>query len=350
MKAGGLARRPARDHHGHVDFEGNKGTALTTRGRRWRLGRRACAALALLATGPAAGEAPLEPIPPATNLAPAKVALGERLFHDPRLSADGSTSCASCHRLSAGGDDDHPRSVGVAGRQGSLNAPTVFNARFNVDQNWDGSAPDLEGQIDGPIHDHREMATDWPEVVATLEGLADYRGDFESLYADGVTAANVRDAIAEFERSLVTVDAPFDRYLRGEPDALDPRQQAGYRHFVDYGCVACHNGRNVGGNMYATMGVMGDFFADHDKQGKAHLGRFRVTGDPADRHLFRVPSLRLAVDTAPYLHDGSIDELEEVIQVMAEYQLGRRIPAEDVALIAEFIGSLRGEYRPYPTD
>ena len=292
----------------------------------------------------------LRPIPAPDNLMPAKVRLGEQLFHDPRLSADNTVSCASCHRLTEGGDDGRPVSSGIKGRQGEHNAPTVFNARYNVDQNWDGSAPSLAAQINGPVQNPNEMGMDWQAVVDTLADIAPYQKTFEQIYPDGITAANVRDAIAEFEKSLVTLDAPFDHYLRGDRDALTPTQREGYRLFRQYGCASCHNGRNVGGNMYAHMGIMGDYFADHDKQGKPHLGRFNVTGEEGDRHLFRVPSLRLAVDTTPYLHDGSVETLSEVIQIMAEYQLGRQIPDEDVEHIEAFLRSLKGEYRPYNTD
>jgi len=305
--------------------------------------------LLLVATAAHAGTSAsvLRPIPDPDNLMPAKVRLGEQLFHDPRLSADHSVSCASCHRLAEGGDDGRPVSTGIHGRQGKHNAPTVFNARFNVDQNWDGNAPSLAAQINGPVQNPNEMGMAWQSVVATLADIAPYRKSFEQIYPDGITAANIRDAIAEFEKSLVTVDAPFDRYLRGERDALTPTQREGYRLFRNYGCASCHNGRNVGGNMYAHMGIMGDYFADHDKQGTRHLGRFNVTGEEGDRHLFRVPSLRLAVDTAPYLHDGSVDTLADVIQIMAEYQLGRQIPEGDVKRIEAFLHSLKGEFQPY---
>jgi cytochrome c peroxidase len=186
------------------------------------------------------------------------------------------------------------------------------------------------------------MGSDWQQAVSKLAGDADYRGQFSSLFGDGITPENVRGAIAAFERTLVTADSPFDRWLNGETGALTAQQKAGYDVFKGVGCIACHQGRNVGGNMLQRFGVFGDYFADRGNVTKADYGRFNVTGDEADRFVFRVPSLRYAARTAPYFHDGSAQTLTQAVQVMAKYQLGRTLDDEQVASIVAFIVSLAG--------
>lgn len=287
----------------------------------------------------------IQPLQPVGGLDVRKVRLGERLFHEPQLSGDGSISCASCHAPDRAGIDGLSRSVGAGGRTGGFNAPTVFNAVYNSHQFWDARALTLEDQITGPIGNPVEMNSSWPKVLTRLKLDGAYRRAFTAIYGDGVTADNVRDAIAIFERTLVTLDAPFDRYLRGEEGAISEKAKRGYELFKSYGCIACHQGRNVGGNMLQKFGVIGDYFADHGKLDDADNGRFNVTGDERDRYVFKVPSLRLAVLTAPYFHDGSVSTLEKAIRIMARYQLGREIPDEDVALIIDFLHTLPGRFR-----
>ncbi len=297
---------------------------------------------------PAVRSEPISPLPEPPLEPIAKVALGDRLFHDPRLSSDGTVACAGCHDLGKGGTDRRARSLGVGGAVGSINAPTVFNAAFNFAQFWDGRAATLEAQVAGPLHDPAEMASNWTRVVASLQADPDYRRGFAAVYPDGITPDNVSDAIASFERTLVTPDAPFDRYLRGDREAIPPDAVEGYARFKSFGCTSCHQGVNVGGNLFQRFGAMGDYFADRGNVTRADLGRFNVTGREADRHVFKVPSLRNVAVTAPYFHDGSAQTLDEAVAVMGRYQLGREIEAEDRRLIVAFLRTLTGHYRGVP--
>jgi cytochrome c peroxidase len=272
-----------------------------------------------------------------------QIALGRELFNDRRLSRDNSTSCASCHSLDLAGADGKPVSVGIGGVMGSVNAPTVINSGLNFVQFWDGRAATLEEQAAGPVHNPIEMGSNWVEVLEKLQRDPGIRSRFVSLYNDGLTAENIVHAIAIFERSLLTVDAPFDRYLGGDDDAISEEAKQGYRLFKSYGCVACHQGKNVGGNMYARMGALGEYFLTREKVGKSDLGRFNVTAREDDRHVFKVPGLRLVTRTAPYFHDGSVATLEEAIRIMAQAQLGRRITEKDTALIIAFLETLAGK-------
>lgn len=284
-----------------------------------------------------------QPVPRSIPLDAGKVALGNSLFHDPRLSSDDTISCASCHDLSAGGGDNRSRSVGVNGGVGAVNAPTVLNSGFNFVQFWDGRAPTLEAQIEGPVHHPLEMASNWEQVLGKLKPDQDYRKHFSALYSDGITPANIKDAIATFERSLVTPDSAFDRYLRGETDALEAEAHRGWQLFQSYGCVSCHQGVNLGGNFYERMGLMGDYFGDRGQPTEADNGRYNVTRDPDDMHYFRVPSLRNVAFTYPYFHDGSAENLHDAVRTMAQYQLGRTMPDEDVEAIVAFLVSLTGQ-------
>ena len=287
---------------------------------------------------------PIEPLPTLIHVDPGKVALGKRLFHDPRLSKDGTVSCASCHDLASGGDDGEVVSVGVSGRTGLVNAPTVFNVGFNVAQFWDGRAETLEEQIDGPIQNDIEMGSLWPDVVAKLEDDKEYPTLFARAYPDqGISRETIKDAIAEFERSLITPNSPFDKWLNGDEQALTREEKRGYERFKHYGCSSCHQGKNVGGNMFQIFGVLNDYFGQRGNITKADLGRFNVTGNSEDQHAFKVPSLRMAVHTAPYLHDGSAKTLRDAVDAMFEFQLGRTAPDSDKEAIVAFIKTLAGE-------
>jgi cytochrome c peroxidase len=287
---------------------------------------------------------PITPLPLEIHLDQRKVELGHRLFLDSRLSRDNSTSCGSCHGLATGGTDRRRQSLGIGGAQGDVNAPTVFNSGFNFRQFWDGRAASLEDQIEGPLNHPKEMGSNWPEVLHKLSEEPSYVTAFRTLYPDGIQATNVKDAIATFERSLVTSNSRFDKFLRGDRDALTERERAGYQRFKTYGCVSCHQGMNVGGNMYQKFGVAADYFADRGNITKADLGRFNVTGLERDRYRFRVPSLRNVAVTAPYFHDGSAATLVDAVKVMAKYQLGRPLSVEDRDLIVNFLFTLTGEY------
>lgn len=292
---------------------------------------------------PPATDQPISPIPHHLELDARKVALGRRLFHERRLSRDDTISCATCHALTLAGADARPLATGVAGRANTTNTPTVLNSGFNFRQFWDGRAASLEEQAEGPIHNPLEMDSNWRQVIAKLTRDADYRREFTAIWADGITAGNIQSALAEFERGLLTPDAPFDRYLRGDRRALSALALKGWDLFRSLGCIACHQGVNVGGNMYANLGVMGDYFADRGKPIlKSDLGRFNLTGREVDRHMFKVPSLRNVVRTAPYFHDGSIAELSAAVDTMARYQLGVRLEKEQRMALLAFLESLNG--------
>ena len=285
---------------------------------------------------------PISAVPARGPLDPARVELGRRLFHEVRLSHDDSLSCAGCHPLDRAGVDHKVRAIGIAGARGERNTPTVFNAALNFRQFWDGRAASLEAQIDGPIANPSELGSSWPEVVGKLSRDPSYRHAFSTAYAGPVTAEAVRDAIATFERTLVYRGSRFDRFLDGDAAALSSEERAGYRLFQQLGCVSCHQGVNVGGNMFERLGGIRDFFGQRGVPSESDLGRYNVTGRDDDRFVFRVPSLRLASQTAPYLHDGSVPTLAEAIVTMASYQLGRHLPAADVHAIELFLETLAG--------
>ena len=285
---------------------------------------------------------PIQPIPFATNIDPKRAALGQRLFYDPQLSGDNTLSCNSCHDLDKGGADDKIYSLGVGAAVGQINTPTVFNAVNNIAWFWDGRATTLEDQLDGPILRPDEMDSDWETILQKLSRDKSYVADFSAAYDDGLTIDNIKNALVTFERTLVTPDSPFDRYLRGDYYAIDEEEKRGYQLFKDYGCSSCHQGVNVGGNLFQVFGVVANYFDGRSNITKADLGRFNVTGREVDRHRFRVPSLRNIALTAPYFHDGSASRLEDAVYTMAEYQLGRNISAEDVGLIIRFLHTLTG--------
>ena len=287
-----------------------------------------------------------EPVKPieALEVDAGKTALGRALFLDPGLSKDGTVACASCHDLAGGGDDGRAVSVGIGGNAGTINAPTVFNAVLNFKQFWDGRADTLDEQIDGPVQSPVEMGSLWPEVVARLHAHDTYPDRFREVYPDGINRANVKDALVEFMKSLTTPNSRFDRWLKGDDDALSAVEERGYTLFKLYGCVSCHQGANVGGNMFQVFGVHNDYFEKRGEISDADLGRFNVTGTPADRHSFKVPSLRMAALTAPYLHDGSAETLRDAVDAMFEFQLGREAPDADKVAIIAFIEALAGEH------
>ncbi|WP_428623687.1 cytochrome-c peroxidase [Sedimenticola sp.] len=288
---------------------------------------------------------PILPLPSHIELDSRKVHLGNILYHDVRLSADDTISCAHCHNLETNGSDGQPRSKGIGGAVGDIKAPTVYNSGFNFVQFWNGRAASLEEQIGGPINNPIEMGSSWPQVLAKLNADPAMVSAFSQIYQDGITEQNIRDAIATFERSLITANSPFDRWLLGDETAISELELNGYLLFKDYGCTSCHQGKNVGGNMYGYMGAIGNYFSDRgDELTQADLGRYQVSGIDDDRHLFKVPSLRLAALQKFFFHDASVSKLEEAIQIMGRYQLGRKIPNEDVSAIAAFLKSLVGTH------
>jgi len=286
---------------------------------------------------------PLQPLIRRSDQNPVRVALGAKLFFDPKLSGDGSIACASCHALSKGGQDGRPLPMGIHGRLGSVNAPTVLNCGHNFVQFWDGRASTLEEQMSFPLNNPNEMGSNWPNALAYLRGDPEYRRRFQLAYPDGIAEANVRSAIASFERTLDTPDARFDSWLRGDQHSLTELEKAGYERFKGVGCVACHQGANVGGNMFQRFGVMGEYFQDRGHIVDADFGRFNVTHLEADRFVFRVPSLRNVELTAPYFHDGSAATLEQAVGTMAKYQLGQSLDAEAIRQIVAFLKTLTGQ-------
>jgi cytochrome c peroxidase len=291
---------------------------------------------------------PIKPLPLSLQQDAARAAIGRQLFRDGRLSASGEESCSSCHDLAKGGADSRIYSIGFNGAPTAVNAPTVYNAALNFKQFWNGRADSLEAQIDAVVRNPVEMGSDWKDVTAKIAQDADYRRMFSGSYKDGVTSSNIQNALATYERTLITPDSRFDRYLRGDPNAISDAQKAGYLKFKQYGCIACHQGVNVGGNMFQKFGVMGDYFAKRGNPTVADMGRYLVTREEEDKHVFKVPSLRNVALTAPYFHDGSAKTLDAAVDVMFRYQLGRVASREDKAAIIEFLNSLTGELQRTP--
>lgn len=273
-----------------------------------------------------------------------KAALGRRLFFDTRLSGDGTLSCSSCHSFDHGGADPRPASIGIGGAIGPINTPTVLNASLNFVQFWDGRAADLREQARGPVTNPIEMGSSFDRVVAVLAADPVTVASFRALYSDGITEGNIVDAIAEYEALLIT-PAPFDAFLRGDQAALSTDQRAGFELFKTVGCASCHRGVNLGGTMYQRLGVVREYFGR--ELGRpltdADNGRFNVTRRAADRHRFKVPTLRNVALTPPYLHDGSLATLNEAVLLMGQHQLGRDLDGEQVRLLVSFLGSLTGK-------
>jgi cytochrome c peroxidase len=301
----------------------------------------------LLESLPASREA-ITPLPTSVDLDPRRVALGKKLFEDPQLSRNGTIACATCHPLDLGGTDHLPKSIGIRGTPVARNAPTVFNSGFNFRQFWDGRAATLEDQVDGPLTADQEMGSSWPESLDRLNASPAYTRAFADIYSTHVTEEAVKDAIATFERSLITPNARFDQYLRGNQAVLSSEEVEGYRMFRSYGCVSCHQGTNVGGNMFQRIGVMQPYVPLLDGSGSEDRGRFRLTNDPSDDLVFKVPSLRNVAVTGPYFHDGSQPTLEAAVTAMGYYQLGRVLTADEVQHLVAFLRTLTGEYDGRP--
>jgi cytochrome c peroxidase len=288
---------------------------------------------------------PIEPLPLELDVLGAKVALGERLFGEPLLSGDGKVRCTDCHLASHALADPRARSA-VAGRPESpVNSPTMYNVRYLYKLGWSGRFDSLEAHNDALMTNPNVMASSWQGAAERLAQKPAYVESFRAVFPDGLTPTNVRAALVAYERSLVTPDAPFDRYLRGDQSAIPEDAKRGYALFKSYGCASCHQGKAVGGNMLQRVGVMRDYFADRGGVKPPDFGRFNVTKLERDRFVFRVPSLRNVALTAPYFHDGSAPTLEDAITVMARYQLGRELEPDDVGLLAAFLRTLTGEYR-----
>jgi cytochrome c peroxidase len=296
------------------------------------------------------GDEPIQPLPErVSDVDPLKAKLGQRLFGDKRFSADGTVSCQSCHLPEAGGADPRRHSVSAFGKVREINSPSIFNVRYNTSGlNWTGRTRDLDAQIAGSIANADTMAHDWSKVVPVLAADRALSAEFEAAYGgpDAVSQKNAMHAIVSFERSLVT-PSRFDAWLRGDERAITAREKRGYDAFKAYGCASCHGGINVGGNSFMKLGLAADYFADRERKGRGAMveldkGRFLVTKKPEDMHVFRVPPLRNVALTAPYFHDGAVPTLDEAIDLMGRYQLGREIPRGDRRDIEAFLRSLTG--------
>ncbi len=290
---------------------------------------------------------PIPASPPALPGNPgtaAKVELGKMLYFDPRLSASHAISCNSCHNVGLAGADAEQTSIGHKWQRGDRNAPTVLNSVFNTAQFWDGRAKDLEEQAGGPMLNPVEMASPKQHVSEQLAAIPGYVAAFEAAFpgeGNAAMLANAQKAIAVFEATLITPNAPFDRYLKGDGAALTTQQQTGLRLFIDKGCAACHNGINLGGGMYAPFGVVekpgAELLPPNDK------GRFSVTKTATDEYVFKVPTLRNIALTAPYFHTGRSWDLRQAVAVMGTSQLGAQLSAEETDNIVAFLGALTGK-------
>jgi len=295
------------------------------------------------------------PIPKDNPMTPAKIELGKQLFLDPRLSVDGTVSCNSCHNVMSSGTDNRAVSVGVSGQKGGRSAPTVWNAAFLTAQFWDGRAATLEDQAKGPILNPIEMGMPNPELaVQRLKAIPGYQKQFADVFggADPITYDNIAKAIATYERTLITPDSAFDRYMHGDKKALSETAQRGMKLVEEVGCTSCHNGPVFAGPSTLAMG-QGFFqkfptFAGSKYDATYGLmldeGRATTTKKIEDKNMWRVPTWRNVALTAPYFHNGSVKTLDEAVRVMAKTQLNKELKDEQVKDIVAFLDSLTGKF------
>lgn len=284
------------------------------------------------------------PVPAPVSMPAARIAIGERLFGDKRLSRDRTHACTTCHPLDRGGVDGLRAAPRPTAGPPLRNTPTIFNAALNASLNWDGVTTKLDDHTDHVITNL--MGLTWPELLSRLENDRAYATAFWTAYAAGLTRATVIDAIVMFERTLVTPNARFDKFLRGDKDALSAREREGYRRFKSYGCASCHQGINVGGNLFERFGVFEPTRLTAQRDGDP--GRLRITNVARDKGVFRVPSLRNVAVTAPYFHDGHTATLDDAVEIMGRHQLGRVLDPLDTQLLVDFLKTLTGEYRGRP--
>lgn len=284
---------------------------------------------------------PVAPVPLRINVNPDKVALGKRLFNDRQLSGTGEMACASCHINNRGGADGLPFSTAQDGTLHTRNTPSIYNLGLQPLLHWDGKYNALGYQATTGFK--ATLKVNWAKTLPYLSQDTEYRTAFRRLYPEGPTPKTVGDAVAAYMKSLTTPNAPFDRYLRGENNAISTQARQGYGFFKSYGCVSCHNGIGIGGNMMARLGHFGNYFEDRGNITQADLGRYNITGREKDRYRFKVPSLRNIALTAPYFHDAGAATLREAVIIVSRYQLGMRIPDNDLEAIIAFLESLTGE-------
>lgn len=316
-------------------------------------------ALVLAGAASLAAAADWQPLPdkapePADNpTTPAKVELGKMLYMDPRFSATGTVSCNTCHNVMLGGEDNRHFSMGVHGQMGGRSAPTVWNSAFGSVQFWDGRAPSLEEQAKGPVANPVEMGMKDVDIAMNrVRQIPGYQAYFEKAFGpDSMTVANAAKAVAAYERTLITPNSPYDRYVKGDEKAMSVQQVRGMNAFAEVGCTSCHSGPAFNGpTLPQGTGFFMKFptFADKAYEEKyafmKDLGRFDVTGKEADKYMFKVPTLRNIALTAPYFHNGAVRTLDEAVRVMAKTQLGKDLTDGQTADIVAFLGALTGEF------
>lgn len=286
----------------------------------------------------AQAQEPISSIPLEVEYDKEKALLGKKLFFDPILSSDGSTSCFRCHNVYNGGADSNIVSFGVENQMGNIQSPTVLNARYNFAQFWNGRAKDLLEQAAGPLNNPVEHGMNKNLIEKKLNASSEYRELFsKTFHSSKVLYKDVLNAIVEFEKALVTPNAKFDKYLRGEVE-LSKEEAQGYKLFKQYGCITCHNGVNIGGNSFQQFGTFIEY-----KSKEHYPDRSEITHFDIDKNVFKVPTLRNIAKTAPYFHDGSSDTLEDAIKQMALYNLGIYISKKDIYSLKAFLETLTGE-------
>lgn len=276
---------------------------------------------------------------PKTPQQEAKIELGKMLWFDPRLSLSGKVSCNTCHDLSTNGADTKPLSIGYAGRKGTVNSPTVFNAEKQIAQFWDGRAKTLAEQATGPITNPLEMAMTPELAEGVIRSISGYRPYFEKAFGSkNPTFSEIAEALAAFETTLTTPNAPFERYLKGDKNALTQQQIDGLKLFRRSGCIRCHSGNLLGGTSFQKVGSVRPYVTDNSSK-----GRMDVSGKPWDEMMFKVPTLLNVERTAPYFHDGAVKTLPDAVKKMADIQLDMNLSEKQVEEIVAFLESLNGE-------
>ena len=297
----------------------------------------------------------LQPIPDSLATDIRKVTLGRKMYNEARVSLDGTLSCATCHVIDQGGADSRGTrtSEGIYGQFGGINAPTVLNAAFNVEQFWNGRAHTLADQAAGPPVNPVEMGDQtWEQICERLSQDASLVAEFQSIYPEGITQATVTDAIAEYEKTLITPNDRLDQMLKGDENALTEEEKKGLAAFMDNSCAVCHVGKTLGGQSFETLGIYEDYYAAREQSNPDIVyndddkGLAGFTGDTADLHRFKVPGLRNISKTSPYFHDGTQATIEDAVRAMFRFELGvKEAPESDVASISAFLRTLDGEIK-----
>ena len=297
----------------------------------------------------------LQPIPDSLATDIRKVTLGRKMYNEARISLDGTLSCATCHVIDQGGADSRGTrtSEGIYGQFGGINAPTVLNAAFNVEQFWNGRAHTLADQAAGPPVNPVEMGDQtWEQICERLKEDASLVAEFQSIYPEGITQATVTDAIAEYEKTLITPNDRLDQMLKGDENALTEEEKKGLAAFMDNSCAVCHVGKTLGGQSFETLGIYEDYYAAREQSNPDIVyndddkGLAGFTGDTADLHRFKVPGLRNISKTSPYFHDGTQATIEDAVRAMFRFELGvKEAPESDVASISAFLRTLDGEIK-----